>query len=135
MEFQETMSTQESSRVFLAHGRDVSRMTALARFLEEQGLAVIDPVSEPNAPLQDAAINALSSADIVVADLTGSNPNVFYELGRARALNIPTILITDKKEKVALPTDLAGTQIIFYDDADLTSMENRVIRAIRRLVG
>ena len=92
MEFQETMSTQESRRVFLAHGRDVSRMIALGRFLEEQGLAVIDPVSEPNAPLQDAAINALSSADIVVADLTGSNPNVFYELGRARALNIPTIL-------------------------------------------
>jgi nucleoside 2-deoxyribosyltransferase len=128
------MSAKESSRVFLAHGRDVSHMSALARVLEAQGLAVIDPVSELDAPLQKSVENSLSSADIVVADLTGSNPNVLYELGLARALNIPTILIMDRKAEGALPTDLAGSQIIFYDDADLSAMETRVTKAVERLV-
>jgi nucleoside 2-deoxyribosyltransferase len=46
----------------------------------------------------------IEAADLIVADLTGSNPNVFYELGVAHALGIPTILLTQNLEE--LPFDL-----------------------------
>jgi hypothetical protein len=49
-------------------------------------------------------ILGISSADLIVADLTGLNPNVFYELGIAHALGIPTVLLTQNLED--LPFDL-----------------------------
>lgn len=45
------------------------------------------------------------SADIVLADLTGLNPNVMYELGIAHSFNKKTIMIT-RDELSSLPFDL-----------------------------
>ncbi|MEJ2251158.1 MAG: hypothetical protein P8Y70_18145 [Candidatus Lokiarchaeota archaeon] len=36
-----------------------------------------------STPIMDDVINSIKRADIIIADLTGRNPNVFYELGRA----------------------------------------------------
>lgn len=52
-------------------------------------------------------------ADIVLADLTGKNPNVFYELGLAHAISKPVILITESEEDI--PFDLRAIRIIKYD--------------------
>jgi hypothetical protein len=49
-------------------------------------------------------IRGIASADLIVADLTGLNANVFYELGVAHTLEIPTILLTQDIE--TLPFDL-----------------------------
>ncbi len=46
----------------------------------------------------------IASADLVVADLTSLNPNVFYELGLAHALGIPTVLVTQNLDEI--PFDL-----------------------------
>jgi hypothetical protein len=51
-------------------------------------------------------------ADLIVADLTGRNPNVFYELGYADALHKYTVLITQSIEDV--PFDLRQRQMIKY---------------------
>ncbi|MDQ3818776.1 MAG: nucleoside 2-deoxyribosyltransferase, partial [Acidobacteriota bacterium] len=42
----------------------------------------------------DRIFNQISKADIVVADMTGRNPNVFYEVGYAHALGKKVILLT-----------------------------------------
>ena len=55
----------------------------------------------------------LNSADIVIADLTDRNANVFYELGVRHTLNFPTILITQNIQDV--PFDLQGYKCIEYD--------------------
>ena len=39
-------------------------------------------------------VQGINRADVVIADLTGLNPNCFYELGLAHALNKKTIIIT-----------------------------------------
>src|SRR5690242_9642806 len=36
----------------------------------------------------------IESADIVVAEMTGHNPNVFYETGYAHGLRKPVVLLT-----------------------------------------
>jgi len=51
-------------------------------------------------------------ADLVIADLTGKNANVFYELGYAHALDKQTILITQSIKDV--PFDLRHRQLIEY---------------------
>jgi hypothetical protein len=48
--------------------------------------------------------NQIAKADIIIADMTGRNPNVFYETGYAHALGKRVILLTQKTED--LPFDL-----------------------------
>jgi hypothetical protein len=50
---------------------------------------------------------------IILADLTGKNPNVFYELGLAHALAKPAILIAETISDV--PFDLRALRVIEYD--------------------
>ena len=57
-------------------------------------------------------IEALSEADFVIADLTGRNPNVFYELGVRHALRNNTILIAQDIDDI--PFDLRGQRAICY---------------------
>lgn len=49
-------------------------------------------------------IQAIYEADIIIADLSGLNPNVFYELGVAHTLNKKVIIITENIS--SLPFDL-----------------------------
>ncbi|HFQ4917279.1 TPA: hypothetical protein ACGUTA_004752, partial [Vibrio vulnificus] len=43
--------------------------------------------------IMDDIWNSIKDATLVVAELTGKNPNVYYELGLAHALRKPAILI------------------------------------------
>lgn len=59
-------------------------------------------------------VNGIVASDIVIADLTGNNPNVFYELGIAHGLNKPTILIT--QDKGGIPFDLKPYRVLEYSE-------------------
>lgn len=50
---------------------------------------------------------------MVLADVTGKNPNVFYELGLAHAAGKPAVIVTNDLRDV--PFDLQGLRIIEYD--------------------
>jgi hypothetical protein len=52
------------------------------------------------------------SSRVVIADCTGRNPNVFYEIGVAHTLGRPVILITQNAEDV--PFDLRHIRFIHY---------------------
>ena len=52
-------------------------------------------------------------AKLLLADLTGKNPNVFYELGLAHALAKPVILVAEEMDDI--PFDLRALRIIVYD--------------------
>lgn len=61
----------------------------------------------------DRIFNQISRADVVVADMTGRNPNVFYEVGYAHALDKIVILLTQDASDI--PFDLKHRQHIVYD--------------------
>ena len=44
--------------------------------------------------------NQIAKADLIVADLTGRNPNVFYETGYAHALGKRVILLTRNSKDI-----------------------------------
>lgn len=58
----------------------------------------------PQNILKDV-VQPIFDADIIIADLTGLNPNVMYELGLAHSFNKKTIVIT-QDDLNALPFDL-----------------------------
>lgn len=60
-------------------------------------------------------------ADLVVADLTGFNANVFYELAIAHGYGKPTVQLLEKGEKP--PFDLKDINTIAYDIADPDDIE------------
>ena len=49
-------------------------------------------------------VSGITEADVIIADLTGLNPNVFYELGIAHSMNKKVILITQDLSEI--PFDL-----------------------------
>ena len=81
--------------------------------LEEVGYSVkrADSVIDQRSVLSDIVLG-IEGADLIVADLTGLNPNVFYELGIAHGLGIPTVLITQSIDE--LPFDLRSYRASEY---------------------
>lgn len=63
----------------------------------------------------------LFSADIVVADLTGQNPNVMYEVGIRHTLNKPIAYLAKSVQE--LPFDVSGERTIPCDTTNLDSVE------------
>jgi|GEM_PF-6361765 len=54
----------------------------------------------------------LAEASVVIADLTGHNPNVFYELAVRHALNKPIVQMIEEGQSI--PFDVAGTRTIYF---------------------
>ena len=67
-------------------------------------------------------INLIMESPLVIADLTDSNPNVFYELAIRHAIRKPYIQVITKGQKI--PFDLSGIRTIEIDIKDLESVES-----------
>jgi hypothetical protein len=56
-------------------------------------------------------------SDVVIADLTGDSPNVYYELGISHALNKPTVLLVFNQNgdvPSTIPFDISVQRILPY---------------------
>ena len=63
--------------------------------------------------INETIINYLKTAPMVVADMTGHNPNAFYELGFRQALELPLVPIIQTGNK--LPFDVISQRTVFYN--------------------
>ena len=81
--------------------------------LEEIGFEVIraDDIQDQQNILK-SVVDGINRNDLIVADLTANNPNVFYELGLAHALRKPVILVTQSINEV--PFDLKSYRLLEY---------------------
>src|SRR3990167_4710279 len=70
-----------------------------------------DDIKSQSNILEDI-IQSIAHSDLIVADLTGANANVYYELGIAHALQRKVILMT--QEISELPFDLRSYRVISY---------------------
>lgn len=66
-------------------------------------------------------LKSIVQAKVVIANLSGRNPNVLYELGIAHALDKTTILVSHLLDD--LPVDIKSKRIVTYkDEFDLKSL-------------
>lgn len=73
----------------------------------------IDEKAGPGVIFQDIQ-REIEQAEIVVAEITPTNPNVFYELGYAHALRKPTILLAQRGAELSF--DIRSFRVVFYND-------------------
>jgi hypothetical protein len=78
----------------------------------------------------DEIFLALQRAGAIVADVTGRNANVLYEIGLAHAMGKPTVLITQDMSHV--PFDVASYRVIVYQPtpSGLKALAEKVRQAI-----
>jgi hypothetical protein len=74
--------------------------------------------------------HAIYHARLIIADCTGRNPNVFYEIGMAHTLGKPTILIVQNLEDI--PFDLRHLRVIEYKQttSDLEIFKDKLKRTL-----
>ncbi|MBJ6370908.1 hypothetical protein [Sedimentitalea arenosa] len=78
-----------------------------------------DKIVKPGSITQDVIENVFES-DLVIADLTGLNANVMYEVGIRHSFNRPIVQIAQTGEK--LPFDIASERTVFFDITNLSSV-------------
>lgn len=83
------------------------------------GAVRADQISEPGI-ITSQIIQHIVDDPLVIADLTGRNPNVFYELALRHAIKKPVVQIIDSAEYI--PFDVASTRTIHVDHHDLDSV-------------
>lgn len=84
--------------------------------------------------ITDDLVRELNESAVCIADLTGCNPNVMWEVGYAMALRKPVILIS--QDVGSLPFDLRLMRTIVYDRHSLVdTLEHHLAEAFRETLG
>lgn len=78
----------------------------------------VDDIWDSDHIMADVA-SLLWRAEVIVADLTGRNPNVFYEVGLSHALPRKTVMLTQDSSDV--PFDLQSIRYLKYDMEDIST--------------
>ena len=81
--------------------------------------------------ITDHVITEILESDLIVADLTFLNPNVFYELGIAHSVEKPVIPIAHCETK--LPFDNLGMRAVMFDPTDWHSQVEATVTAVLSL--
>lgn len=80
----------------------------------------VDQINKVDSITQ-TIIDYLRKSELVIADMTGHNPNAFYEMGFRASTGRPMIHLKEKGEQI--PFDIAGIRAFEYDLKDLDSVD------------
>lgn len=88
-----------------------------------------DKIAE-SGEITDQVVGLLATADLVIADLSGGNANVMYELGMRHTRDLPTVLIG---EYAKLPFDVQNIRTIQFrrSEGGLVEARDELIRHVR----
>lgn len=89
-----------------------------------------DHIAEPGIITNDV-IEYIVESPLVIADLTDSNANVFYELAIRHAYEKPTIQIIEEGEEI--PFDFASTRTISFDHSDVESVAEAKSKIVEQI--
>jgi hypothetical protein len=85
---------------------------------------------EHNENILEVVQESIRRSDAVIADISGRNPNVLYEVGYAHAVGRPTVLLCRKEE--AIPFDLQSMNQIRY--ASIGELRDRLERRLKKML-
>ncbi len=96
----------------------------------------IKPFKADETPTADDIVKnvtqSIFEARLVLADVSGSNPNVTYELGLAQAIGKQTIIVCQDVDEV--PRDIQGHGLIVYDPNDIETLRKDLENSIKELL-
>jgi len=85
-------------------------------------------------PIMSDIWQSIRESVLVIADLTGRNPNVLYELGLAHAIQKPVILLTQTIDDV--PFDLRHVRVLVYRNTNQgrAHLQNEILKSLRAVL-
>jgi PAS domain S-box-containing protein len=104
--------------------------TGIRKAIEANGLmAIRADYQSLTDRVMNQIFNDIRHSTLVVVDLTGSNPNVFYELGIAHMLGKPVIqLLADSAH---IPFDVADIRTLMYRSSAPEELRDRLTTTIK----
>ncbi len=93
-----------------------------------------DSIFDPK-PIMTHILEMIQKAEIIIADLTGKNPNVFYELGIVHTVKDNTIIMTQNPDDI--PFDLKHLRFLQYENTytGAEKLRTSLIKAICFMLG
>lgn len=86
----------------------------LVDILRESGIESIRHEHVKTTILTGGVQGKIERTDLIIADLTGNNPNIMYEMGLAHALKKPVLPIVQQRVG-HIPSDITGYLFFVYD--------------------
>lgn len=105
---------------------------------EEMGFDVVraDNIAS-TAVVYDDILQGIRNSDIVIADISGQNPNVMYELGIAHSLRQQTTIVITQDNVSNSPFDIKHFRIISYENSmqGSNTLKNKLRSVIESIQG
>jgi hypothetical protein len=83
-----------------------------------------------SVPIVAKILNEILSSRYIIADLSGCNPNVFYELGVSHSFKDAHNIIILKKKDSKVPFDIMHLTYIEYSDENPKLLVTRILKSI-----
>jgi len=118
-------------------------MPSAKRFDERYTLGVKEPLEgigvscerveelDFTGDIMEKIFDLIGEATLIVADMTGRNPNVFYEVGYAHGIGKPVVLLTEKVDDV--PFDLQGQRHIIYGRS-IVRLREELLKTVQEIL-
>jgi nucleoside 2-deoxyribosyltransferase len=87
-----------------------------------------DEINRPGR-ITDQIVQAINEAEVIVADISGLNPNVMWELGYAHAMGKPVVLMN--QDVHASPFDIRDYRQVIYSSSPTDADEELLARSLR----
>jgi hypothetical protein len=104
--------------------------------VHDAGLALrwerADEIDKPGR-ITAQILDSLSAADVVIADITGANANVIYEIGYAEGNGTPVIVLSQAPEDS--PFDLQDLRQIAYSVSEIDVVRGKLARQLQEALG
>lgn len=91
--------------------------------IEKAGADAVRADGERQGHIHTQMFERIIEAKALVIDLSGLNPNVFYEMGVAHATHRRSIMVVNQKHSEKVPFDIAPYRILVYPEPSEASPE------------
>ena len=96
----------------------------------------VDQDGHADVPIE-AIEREIRAADVVFAEMSEDNANVWYELGFAAALGKEIVRVCSKSKRERLPFDVQHRKVLFYEDqsrTDFDAFESQLVEALQHVL-
>ncbi|MFH1059677.1 MAG: hypothetical protein V1797_13500 [Pseudomonadota bacterium] len=103
--------------------------------VEEMGIVChrADEIKQPGI-VTNKIVKSIIDSDMIIAEISDSNPNVFYELGVSHTFRKPTIVLARRDGKEDnIPFDIRSFEVIYYRKDRLYEMSSELKKYIEYL--